>query len=80
MLQYVKSNINPEVVWIINTTNELHEDDVEFISSYNPMIYWNDLDCKYWCFDRPLPSGKWLEHIEMVVEVGQPTTFKGLVI
>lgn len=44
-------------------TNELSEQDIEFIKTFNPRIYWNDMDCYNWCFDEKLPSGRFLENI-----------------
>ena len=63
MLQVVKSIACPGVTWVINSTDELDKNDIEFISNYSPKVYWHDIECKHWCFDRKLPSGKWLENI-----------------
>ncbi len=49
--------------WRILSKNTLNDDDVEFIKTFNPTIYWNDCDCMHWAFDTKLPSGSWLEHM-----------------
>ena len=45
---------NPEIVTAEN----------DFIASYNPVVYCNDLTGEEWCFDTKLPTGGWLENIK----------------
>lgn len=51
------------MTWDITAKKELSEDEREFIESFNPAIYHNDLECYFWAFDVKMPSGRWLENI-----------------
>ena len=51
-------------IWRITGGAELSAEDKEFIRNYDPVIYFNDLECRYWAFDTKLPSGKWLENMK----------------
>ena len=48
---------------------DMTEEDVKFLNSYTPTIFWNDVDCYYWAFPVKLPSGRWCEF--MVSKDGQ---------
>lgn len=50
------------LIWNIKTNN-LSDEDIQFIENYNPTIYHNDTTCKLWAFDDKLPSGRWLENM-----------------
>lgn len=50
-------------IWNIKTEDEISRSDKEFIETFNPEIYHNDLECYLWAFDTKLPSGRWLENI-----------------
>lgn len=39
------------------------KEDIDFIASFDPVIFCNDLTGKGWAFDTKLPSGRWLENI-----------------
>jgi len=72
----IKSNVC-DVVWEIETSRTLNQDDISFIGAFNPTIYHNDQTCKLWAFDEKLPSGSWLENITFNNEI---TVAKALVL
>lgn len=41
-----------------------HEDRI-FLTTYVPTIYWNDIECRHWAFDVKLPSGRYLENMQI---------------
>jgi hypothetical protein len=51
--------------WHITTKggDVLPPSDVDFIKTFNPTIYHNDIECYLWAFDTKLPSGLWLENM-----------------
>lgn len=57
------SKSREEMVWDITAKKELSADEREFIESFAPIIYHNDLECYLWAFDVQMPSGRWLENI-----------------
>lgn len=44
----------------------LTQEDIEYIENLSPDIYSNDFSGREWCFDVKLPSGIWLENIDVV--------------
>ena len=74
---WIESKVIPNARWeikreifLINGNRALkHNTEIaaienDFIANYNPMIFYNDLTGKEWCFDTKLPTGGWLENIE----------------
>lgn len=75
----ITSRINPRMIWHIKLdpvynpdqrversipqTAAITKEEYNFIRDLNPEIYFNDQTCKHWCFDKKLPSGRWLENI-----------------
>lgn len=57
---------------------DMPKEDFDFIRNLNPVIYFNDLTCKHWCFDVKLPSGRWLENIR--AEWANGLTFTALIL
>lgn len=46
-------------------SKEMAAKDSEFLKNFDPVIYWNDVDCYYWGFDQRLPSGRWITNITL---------------
>ena len=63
-------------IWFIDT-KELAECDINFIKSFSLVVYWSDDRCCHWAFDEKLPSGKWLENMEVNNEL---TEIKAIVL
>lgn len=59
----MKIESNYGCIWFIDT-KKLSKNDIDFIKSFSPVVYWNDLECYHWAFDKELPSGRWLENME----------------
>lgn len=65
----IRSKIS-KAVWKIKVKNsDLCDADIKFIENYNPAIFHNDLTGKLWAFDDKLPSGRWLENMEISNEL-----------
>ena len=60
----LKSQKVERLKYFIEIGSELSDEDIKFIATWNPVIYWNDIDAAYWAFDCKLPSGRWIEHIK----------------
>ena len=56
-------NTKSGIEWNIDAAKELSAEDLDFIRTFNPAIYHNDLECYLWAFDTKLPSGRWLENM-----------------
>ena len=56
-------NTKSGIEWNIDAKKELSAEDLDFIRTFNPAIYHNDLECYLWAFDTKLPSGRWLENM-----------------
>ena len=64
MMEKIKSSLNPNFTWNITCKEfALSEAEIEFIKTFNPPVYHNDLSCKLWSYDEKMPSGRWLENI-----------------
>lgn len=48
-------------IWIYS--QDITEEDADYIRDLVVTIYHNDLECYLWAFDVVLPSGRWLENI-----------------
>lgn len=68
------SRVKPDLAWKINGYTP-DAGDHDFIRSFCPTIYHNDLECYLWAFDTKLPSGKWLENIRFSNDLRQATAF-----
>lgn len=52
------------IAWEIDAGKELDEKEHDFLKSFIPTVYHNDLDCRLCAFDTKMPSGRWIENIE----------------
>lgn len=59
------------IVWTINGKKKLSDEDVNFLKSFFPAVYWSDDTCRNWCFDTKMPSGKWIEDINPTITYGR---------
>jgi len=51
--------------------------EIDYIRLYNPTFYWDDCDCYYWAFDDKMPSGRWLENMQIDWKSNTITAFVG---
>ena len=47
------------------------KEDIDFIASFDPVIFCNDHTGVNWVFDTKLPSGRWLENITVQMNNGR---------
>lgn len=89
----IKSNVISDASWEIKReiltingnralkhNSEIVEKENDFIANYNPTIYCNDLTGKEWYFDTKLPTGGWLENIEVTMDKNGERVFKALIL
>ena len=65
-----------EFKWDLKTDKSIDAVDMEFLRNYNPVLYWNDIECYHWIFAFKLPSGRWVDPQEITDHCA---TFKGFV-
>ena len=63
MYKILVSDTKPGIEWEIDAEKELSADEHEFLKTFRPEIYHNDLECYLWAFDVKMPGGRWLENI-----------------
>lgn len=63
--------------WVIDAKTPLSEEDRDFIKNFSPSIYWANIDCCYWAYDKKLPSGRYLENMSFSEDL---ETIKALVL
>lgn len=62
----IQSKIKPELTWKIEIKAEaITPEEIEFIKTFNPAVFCNDLTGGLWAFDTKMPSGRWLENISL---------------
>lgn len=49
--------------WVIDAKEPLSEADKDFLTFFDPVVFFNDVSCYYWAYDQKLPSGRWLENM-----------------
>ena len=54
------TNIN----WVIDAKSPLSEADQDFLITFEPPIYFNDISGYHWTYDKKLPSGRYLENMK----------------
>lgn len=63
--------------WVIDTKTPLSEADRDFLIEFDPPIFFNDINCFYWSYDKKLPSGRYLENMSFSEDL---KTIKALVL
>ena len=65
-----KNNYNVNVSMSVkNYNNENIDPLIDFVKEFDDYIYWNDLECYHWMFDKKIDipgyNDLWLENIEL---------------
>lgn len=55
--------------WVIDAKAPLSEKDRDFIKNFSPSVYWANIDCYHWAYDKKLPSGRYLENMEFTEDL-----------
>lgn len=63
--------------WVIDTKTPLSEADRDFLIEFDLPIFFNDINCFYWSYDKKLPSGRYLENMSFSEDL---KTIKALVL
>lgn len=80
--------VKREILWMDDKTKrnralkhspEIVKNENDFIASYNPVVYCNDLTGEEWCFDTKLPTGGWLENIKATWSKDGVRVFRAIV-
>lgn len=49
--------------WVIDAKSPLSEADRDFLIEFDPPIFFNEISCCHWSYDKELPSGRYLENM-----------------
>ena len=49
--------------WVIDAKSPLSEADRVFLIEFAPPIFFNEISCYHWSYDKELPSGRYLENM-----------------
>lgn len=49
----------------LDVKGKLTPDEITDLRNRDISIWWNDTNCRHWCFDQQLCSGRWLENISI---------------
>ena len=80
--------VHREILWLdsvnkrcraLKHSPEIVKTENDFIASYNPTVFCNDLTGEEWCFDAKLPTGGWLENIRLTVSKDGTRVFRAIV-
>ena len=69
------SDTKTGIEWEIDTEKELSTEEHEFLKTFCPGIYHNDIECYLWAFDTKMPSGRWLENIRFSSDLKTATAY-----
>lgn len=75
MYKILVSDTKTGITWEIDAEKELSSEEHEFLKTFFPAIYFNDLEFYHWTFDKKMPGGRWLENIRFSGDLKRATAY-----